>query len=110
MMIGQVVCGFLAVVINAWPSRRLIHYSLAQQTGDILPAFGLAACMSIVVWGLSEWISQNLLLLAAQFVVGASVYIFGAVAFKLESARYVWRIGCSTAATWISGFQGRRRV
>jgi teichuronic acid exporter len=43
MVIGQAVGSLICVAINAFPSRRLLNYSLQQQALDILPAFLLAA-------------------------------------------------------------------
>jgi len=91
MVIGQAVCSFICVPINAWPNRPLLDYSLCEQTRDILPASSLAVGMGALVFGLA-WVIPNMVaLLAAQVVLGATLYFGGAALFKFESAEYLWK-------------------
>ena len=91
MVMGQTVCSLVCVVINAWPNRRLLDYSLSQQARDILPASLLAAVMGTLVFGLAWVVPNRYALLAAQVVLGATLYFGAAMLFKLESARYFWQ-------------------
>ena len=102
MVAGQAVSGFVGVIINAWPNRRLIGYPLAQQTADILPAFLLSAGMGVAVWGLKWGIPNLYALLGAQVALGSVLYFGCAFLLKFESALYLWRTGCQAVAPMMS--------
>lgn len=91
MVVGQAGCSFAFAVINAWPNRRLINYSLQQQVRDVLPAFLLATGMGVLVLGL-EWSIPNIyFLFAAQIVVGGVFYLGVSKLLRFESAEYLWQ-------------------
>lgn len=91
MVVGQAVLSPVVAAINIWPNRHLLNYSFAQQVRDVLPAFLLAASMGGLIWWLALGISNSLVLLATQIILGTIIYFAGAVLFRFESAKYLWQ-------------------
>jgi len=109
MVIGQAITGFFCAIINAWPSKRLIDYSIMWQLKDLYPPLLLAIGMAGAVYGLGLFIGSPCLLLAAQVLCGMVIYFGGAKLFKFEIADYLEKIGrqviadrMGTNAAWAS--------
>lgn len=93
MVIGQAVTSVLCVVINAWPNRRLIDYTLTRQMADIAPSFLLSAGMVTAVLVLGLVITNPFLQLSAQVCLGTVIYFAGARLFRVEIASYLGQLG-----------------
>lgn len=50
MLIGSVMTGFFAYYLNARYSGPFLKYSITEQIKDILPSFGVALTMALVVY------------------------------------------------------------
>lgn len=87
--LGQLISCLIAAVINAWPNRRLLGYSLLQQLRDVLPALLLSLVMGGAVWSLSFLGLPDLPLLAAQICAGVLIYAGLSMAFRLDSFEYL---------------------
>lgn len=96
MVIGQVIGSLLSVVINAWPNRGLLSYSLSEQAHDILPAMLLAAGMGALVCLIGWHIANIYVLFTTQIILGMTIYFVGAKLLKFESGEYLWRTGVQT--------------
>lgn len=79
-------------IINAWPNRKLLHYSYSQQIADILPSMMLSVVMFGAVWCVQYLHFNNVLTLIIQLVVGIVVYAFGSMIFRLDSFYYILSI------------------
>jgi len=105
--------GPLGVIINAWPNRRLLNYTIRMQIVDVLPAAAICMVEGAVVIGVdllfaalglsysatgSNWSLAAVLFL--QFVFGASVFGLLAFVFRLEPA--------AEYAKMLAGIVGRR--
>ena len=86
---GLLFSGFASVIINAWPNRRLLHYSLLQQLRDALPAMLLSLAMAAVIFPVTRTSLPDLVKLLIMVPAGAAVYVAGSVLFKVESFRYI---------------------
>jgi O-antigen/teichoic acid export membrane protein len=83
MALGAFVMGPMSVMINAWPNRKLLGYTIGMQLRDIFPAVLLCALMTgfilplvwlpLPIWG-------RLLL---QIPLGILIYVFSAWLFRL---------------------------
>lgn len=80
-----------AMMINAWPNRKLIHYSLSEQWKDIYPQFLIAIFMGILVYIVGLLNINIYVLILLQILLGIIVYIGLAKLFKLEAYIYVVR-------------------
>ena len=90
--VGLLVSGFSALLINAWPNRRLLGYSIPQQIRDALPAILLSAGMGALVWCVTRLGLSDLLTLLLQVPLGVALYVLGAWALKLDSFTYILEI------------------
>ncbi len=88
MAAGQVVCGFIFTVINAWPNKKLMGYSYLEQWKDLLPSFALSVLMAATVWLMNLMSIAPLLLLVSQILVGVVVYALLSMLLKLEVCAY----------------------
>ena len=84
MLIGSVFAGFFAYYLNAYYSGPFLKYSIWQQVRDILPSFGVALTMAIIVYAISYIPMPVLPLLIIQITVGAIVTIALCTIFKLD--------------------------
>jgi hypothetical protein len=76
MLIGMILISFIAYFINSYWSGRFIGYSSKEQIIDILPSFGVAALMAILVFLLNIILPFNYVTkLIIQLVVGAAFVI-----------------------------------
>lgn len=70
MLIGSVFTGFLACYLNGYYSGPVLGYSIVEQIKDILPSFGQAVLMAVVVFVLG-WLPLSVyILLPMQLLVG----------------------------------------
>lgn len=101
MAISAFALGPLSVIINAWPNRRLLDYTIAMQIRDVLPTALVCVVEAVVVFGI-DFVGKLLMpcldvgdtgarlmvflscKLALQFVLGAGVFFGLAYIFKLN--------------------------
>lgn len=93
VLLTSVVIGPMALVINNWPNRRLLKYSVGMQLRDVMPSIFLCVIMGITVCGLgmilpesdkNHWLIAKVTL---QFLVGVSVYFALSFALKIRAAQ-----------------------
>lgn len=85
MLIGQ----FFNTLINTYPNKKLLNYSLSEQLIDILPSIGLAVLMGFIVSTIG-WLGLHpVLTLLLSFVVGACFYLGASFVLKLEAFNYL---------------------
>lgn len=99
-----VACAFalgpLSVVVNAWPNKRLLDYTLRMQIMDVLPTGFLCAIEAGVVFGVdlvfnltrfsystTESCYSLIVMLLCQFVAGGAVFCGLAYVFRMQSVR-----------------------
>lgn len=84
MLVGSVFTGFFAYYLNAYYSGPYLKYGVWQQVKDILPSFGVAITMALVVWGIGCLPWSPFLLLPLQVLAGAAITVFLCHLLKLE--------------------------
>ncbi|MBQ3053619.1 MAG: lipopolysaccharide biosynthesis protein [Clostridia bacterium] len=85
-LLGSVV---ITTMINAYPNKKLLKYSWAEQMKDILPNLGLSLFMAVVVYSLQFLSLPTATILAIQIITGACIYIGLSAFFKMETFKYV---------------------
>ena len=80
----------ISCFVNAFPNKKLINYSYLEQIKDILPNFVISILMIIPLYFLKEIISNSLVLLLAQLVMGIVLYILISILTKNKSFYYVF--------------------
>lgn len=84
MLLGSVFTGFAAYYLNAYYSGIFLNYSIKEQIEDILPSFGVAFVMAIVVYVLSFITISPMFLLLLQVAVGAILTVLICEMCKLQ--------------------------
>lgn len=79
-----VVTALTSSFINAFPNKKLIGYSYAEQMKDILPSLAVALVMIVCVLAVGRLNLPALALLGVQIVVGVVVYIALSAVLKIE--------------------------
>ena len=80
---GTVFHSVIALFINMYYTGKLIRIGYLKQIKDLLPILGNSFLMGIIVWGITKWISVNILALIIGVLVGTIFYL--SVAFITQS-------------------------
>lgn len=72
---GMVVSSVFSVIINAYPNKQLIGYSIREQFKDILPSLASAILMGTIVCLMNMIKVNALILMVLQVCIGCVVYI-----------------------------------
>ena len=89
MALGQLFCGLLSQLINAWPNRKLLDYPYLQQLRDMLPALGLSAAMAVCVRAVLLLALPDWLTLLIQIPLGVAIYVLLSRLLKLDSFEFI---------------------
>jgi teichuronic acid exporter len=88
LVIGQVVTSYIAFLLNAGFSGRLIDYPIREQVLDVLPYLGLSLIMGGTVWLIGfvpipiAWIVLLFQTMAGVLVYAALNHVFSMLAWK----------------------------
>jgi len=80
-----VICMF----VNAYPNKKLIGYSYFEQLKDILPYVTISIIMGFLVYALTFYITNILVLLITQIAIGIVIYYLSVKLLKLQSMEYI---------------------
>lgn len=94
--IGFALTNLMACVIFSCPNRRTIHYWFPDQFKDMRKTIISVFIMAIVCKLSSFWISNKLILVIFQVVVGIIVYIIVSLLLKNESLEKIYKAIFST--------------
>ncbi len=75
MLIGSVLTGSFAYYLNAYYSGPALDYSIKEQVKDILPSFGVALTMALIVYAMSFINISPFILFPVQVITGAIITI-----------------------------------
>lgn len=89
IVLGYLAVEILASMINSYPSRKILGYRYGEQFLDVLPAFLLSGIAAACAWALTVIGLPSLLLMAAQIVVMAAVYLLLAWLFRVDAFAYL---------------------
>ena len=87
---GMLASQLFAAVVNAFPCRKLLDYSLFEQLKDVLPYLGASVLMFVAIyfvsatWTLAPWLD-----LLARTAMGGVLYLGWMLIKKDESLSYV---------------------
>jgi O-antigen/teichoic acid export membrane protein len=92
IMLGLLFSGFASVVINAWPNKALLGYSIPQQLRDTMPALLLSLLMAGLLFPVTLTGLPDAVKLLIMVPLGAAIYIGASVLLKLDCFSYIWDI------------------
>ncbi len=84
------------MIINSWPNRNLLGYSLKEQIIDIFPGIFLALLMGLAISLVRLLALSDIVTLALQIPLGAVIYIGLSYVFKIEPFEYLLNMVKST--------------
>ncbi len=85
----QALISVICVVINAFPNKKLMDYSVLEQIKDVLPSLLLAITMGVIVWSVTLLGLPNFVTLIIQVPLGVIIYVGLAKLFKMECFEYL---------------------
>lgn len=88
---SAVLTGVISTFINAYPNKKLVGYTYAEQIMDLMPSFLMAGCMGVVVYYIGLISIDIYIKLVLQIIIGISVYSF--LAWKLNISSFSYLIG-----------------
>lgn len=91
-LVAKTVTTLISVFVNAFPSRKLMDYSIKEQIKDVLPQLLLAIFMCIVVWSVTLLRLPNIVTLLIQVPLGIIIYLGLAKLLKLDCLEYLMNI------------------
>lgn len=89
MVMLQPVYSIISNLINTYPNKKFLNYSIKQQYKDILPSILLTIFMGIIIYPIKYIIHNNIVLLLVQILLGAIIYIVAAYILKLDALMYL---------------------
>lgn len=87
--LGGLVISIIGSLLNAWPNKKLLGYSYAEQLSDVLPIFLVALVSGVVVYLMGYMEMPAFLLLALQILAGGGVYYLLSLLFIKEGINYL---------------------
>lgn len=81
----KAVADFLCTFINAWPNKKILHYSIWEQWRDIMSSVVISLLMGMAVYASGRIFSFGVIRLGIQIFVGIVVYILLSMWTKNES-------------------------
>ncbi|MCR5575480.1 MAG: lipopolysaccharide biosynthesis protein [Oscillospiraceae bacterium] len=87
--VSVLISGFISLIINAWPNRRMLGYPVVQQLYDTVPAVLLSAGMAAVIYPVTLLGLGDLVTLLIMVPAGIAFYVGVSALLKLESFRFL---------------------
>lgn len=79
----------LALLINAFPNKKLLDYSFPEQLKDVAPYLLLATSMAVFVYIIGRIKLNMFILFPFQIFIGIGYYLIGAKVLKMDSFGYI---------------------
>lgn len=89
IVIASFLYGIVALIINAFPNRMFLNYSLKDQLKDTIPAFSLSLVMLLSCYLIQFLNLPIVFTLILQIVIGITVYFTLSILLKLEAFCFI---------------------
>ncbi len=86
--LGLLGSGFVSLLINAWPNRRLLSLPIRRQLLDVLPTILLSLGMFLAILPVTRLGLHDLPTLLIMVAAGVAIYVAGSKLFRLDSFDY----------------------
>lgn len=96
---SSLLCTIVAIIVNTVPNRKLLNYTYIKQITDILPNLVTSVIMCIAVYYIGKMITNQLLALSIQIIIGVLIYITLNVLIKNENIIYIYNM--------VKGYRGK---
>lgn len=85
MAYSMLASGFISMIINSWPNRKLMNYTFGEMMIDILPDIIMSVIMGIIVYAISFLHLNIVFQLIIQIPLGITIYALLSKAFHIDS-------------------------
>lgn len=86
---SYMLTGILSTFVNAWPNRKVVGYSYAEQVRDVCPAFLLAAVSAAVAFPVGLLALPDLATVALQVAAMTAAYLGLSRLLRVEALSYL---------------------
>ncbi len=83
--LSTIISDFLVLLINGYPSIKLINYKYSEQFRDLAPSYILSLAMAASIYPLSLLNMPDIVLIIIQIICGLAMILFMSVIFKVNS-------------------------
>ena len=83
--LSTILTDFIVLLINAYPSTKLINYSYIEQFRDLSPAYALSVVMAIIIYPISLLQIYDLYIIIVQVISGVLIFTFLSWLFNVNS-------------------------
>jgi len=88
--LGELISGLISTIINAYPNKKYLNYSIREQWTDIIPSLTLSIIMAICIYFIQFLnIQNNAFLITMQILSGIVIYSALAFLLKFEEISYL---------------------
>lgn len=92
MAASLIVTGIISTIVNSFPNKKLLNYSYFEQLQDMLPSFGIALVMALLVYSVGYLNLNNWIMLCIQIPIGILVYAVLSIITKQNTLVYIWNL------------------
>ncbi|WP_165057084.1 MULTISPECIES: lipopolysaccharide biosynthesis protein [unclassified Adlercreutzia] len=90
LMVGSyLVTGVISTFVNAYPSKRVVGYSYAEQLRDIAPGVALSAASAALAWPVSLFALPDAATIILQALVMGAAYLGLSRLLRVEALEYL---------------------
>lgn len=86
---SYVAFNVISTFINIYPNKSILNYGYAEQFKDLGNNLFVGVVMGVIVWSVSLIQMNYLVMLIAQTIIGALIYLFLCKVLKVESYTYI---------------------
>lgn len=93
IIINMAILTTLFTAVNAYPNRKLLNYSYAEQIKDILPSVAMSLIMFVIILGFNYFfIWEDWITLIADTILGVGIYIGLSIITNNNEYKYIRNI------------------
>ena len=85
MAYSMLASGFISMIVNSWPNRKLMNYTFGEMMLDILPDAGMSLVMGAIVYAITFLHLGNVITLIVQIPLGILIYTLLSKLFHIDS-------------------------
>lgn len=84
MALGYLATGPLSAIVNAFPNKKLLNYTISEQLKDLLPFVFMSGIMGACVWPIQMLPLPKIVIIIIQVLVGGIVYVAESKLFHID--------------------------
>lgn len=82
--IAYLITGPINALVNAYPNKKILNYSIKEQIEDLMPYIALSLAMGSIIWPIQYLPIGNFMIIMIQVALGGLFYVIGSMLFQLD--------------------------